>query len=212
MDSKELVSKGRTCFDNREFELAYMLFQEAILLDHNGYAYYGLGRMYYYGNYVRKDRHRAFELYETADEMGADIPSAEYIFMGDKRKVGEYLEKDEDMALKWYKRATERGEEFGYECMGDIYFAGGDYEKAFECFSSVSSGSACAKYHLGYMYEKGLCVEQDLDKAVEYYNSVVLNAGRYERMDDHYALAKQRLAELGVDIVKRSIRTKYSRS
>ena len=197
MDSKELISKGRECFDNREFELAYMLFQEAILLDHNGDAYYGLGRMYYYGNYVRKDRRRAFELYETADEMGADIPSVEYIFMGDKRKVGEYLEKDEDMALKWYRRAAEKGEEFGYECMGEIYFARGDYEKAYECFLRVNSGSACAKYHLGYMYEKGLCVVQNIDQAIGYYRSIVSGAGRWDKVDDHYARAKRRLAELG---------------
>ena len=198
MNSQELVKEGIQLAENREFEQAYMMFQEAILLDHNGDAYYRLGKLYYYGNYVRKDRHRAFELYETADEMGADIPSAEYIYMGDKRKFGEYREKDEEMALKWYKRATEKGESFGYECMGDIYFAREDYEKAFECYTNAGSGTPCARYHLGYMYEKGLYVEQDIDKAAEYYMSIVVNADRYDRMDDHYRLAKECLHDLGL--------------
>ena len=205
MNSSDLVKEGIQLAANREFEQAYMMFQEAILLDHNGDALYRLGRLYYYGNYVRKDRRRAYELYETADEMGADIPAAEYIIMGDRRKVGDYLEKDEDMALRWYMRATEKGERFGYECMGDIYFARGDYGKAYECFINAGRGTSCARYYLGYMHEKGLYAEQDLDKAAEYYRSIVEDAGRYDRMDDHYRLAKERLEELGVDIVTVSV-------
>ena len=207
MESRELVRQGRKCFESREFEQAYMFYLEAIHMDQNGDAYYGLGQLYYYGNYVRKDRCKAFELYETADEMGADMPSYEYIYLGDQRHLGQYLDVDDDLAIKWYKRATEEGESFGYECLGDIYFAREDYKSAFECFSSVKKGTPCAKYHLGYMYEKGLYVEQDIQKAVEYYESIIYSGDKYDKIDDHYHLAKERLSGLDKSILTGDLTT-----
>ena len=57
---------------------------------------------------------------------------------------------------------------------------------------------AQGEYNLGYMYEKGLCVVQNIDQAIGYYRSIVSGAGRWDKVDDHYARAKRRLSELGM--------------
>lgn len=57
-----------------------------------------------------------------------------------------------------------------------IYFLGfgvsQDYEKAFEIYSYLyGHGDDCGAYYLGFMYEHGYGVEQDIEKAMMYYHS-----------------------------------------
>lgn len=47
-----------------------------------------------------------------------------------------------------------------------------DYEKAFEIYSYLyGHGDDCGAYYLGFMYEHGYGIEQDIEKAMMYYHS-----------------------------------------
>ena len=49
------------------------------------------------------------------------------------------------------------------------------------------------------MYEEGLGVEKDLDKAITYYKRTVMETLRFSRKDEDLYRAKKRLEDLGVE-------------
>ena len=154
-----------------------------------------LALSWYHGTYTVRDEMKGLYYLEMADMLGADIPSAYYIFMGDERWHGTFFEKDTEKALLYYGKAADKGQEFAYECIGDIYYESdpADYEKAYLCYMTPENKSPDALYKLGEMYRMGLYVEQDVKRALEYYRETI-NTGY--TMDDHYILAEKRLREL----------------
>ena len=103
--------------------------------------------------------------------------------------------------MKWYRLAVDNGCEFGYECMGSMYMKKGEYKKAAELFLKPEKKESLALYSLGKIYEEGLGVEKDMDKAIEYYKSIIFECDvLQDKGDEHYEKAKARLMELGVEI------------
>ena len=115
--------------------------------------------------------------------------------------MGRIFPKDVAKEIEYYEMAAEHGIEFGYECLGEMFFKGEkverDYEKAYEYFMKTEEINSHIKpYYLGEMYREGIIVEKDIEKAREYYQSVADDERGKKYNDQHYVLAVERLREL----------------
>lgn len=93
-----------------------------------------------------------------------------------------YEEKNYEEAVKWYKKAAEQGNADAQYKLGYCYAHGG-YEIPLEMQDS-----------LGYNYEKGLGVDQDFDKAIEWYRK----SAEQGNAEAQYSLADCYLCGRGV--------------
>ena len=100
--------------------------------------------------------------------------------LGDIYYEGTGVEKDLKCALFWYEKGGKDRNGDSFLKLGEISFADGDYKKAFEYFTKADR-LYCkgAMKRLGDCYYRGYGVEQDLDKALEYY----ITAAKADDMD-----------------------------
>ncbi|MBQ6773161.1 MAG: SEL1-like repeat protein [Synergistaceae bacterium] len=125
---------------------------------------------YLHGECVIKDIDLAYMYALIASEH--EFPSAYRILAS----IYEEREGDYDKALEMYGKAVQHGDYFAlyFEC--EIYGRKRDYDKQREfCEKALDSAqagkieSAMPFYRMGYIYENGEGVEQDIIKAVKYY-------------------------------------------
>ncbi len=183
--------------DRKEYEKLYEQLLEAAHGEDEE-AIYTLARMYYHGIYVRRDRVKAFRYYEQAFAAGVDIDTEDLIYMGNEKVHND----DFIAALVLFNQAAKKGEEFGYECMGDVYFRQEKYEKAWEFFNKPKNKTTLAMYHIGYMYENGLFLEKDRGKARSYYKTIIEeNKGDpICELDDSYQRAVEAIKRMGDEV------------
>ena len=73
---------------------------------------------------------------------------------------------DEENSKKYYKKAYKLGDPSAAYALGDIYFEESDYVEAVKCYEySAEKGIADAQVMLGYLFEKGIGVDQSYDNA-----------------------------------------------
>ena len=117
------------------------------------------------------------------------------ILIGDAYAYGEGVPQDAQEAIRWYKKAVKAGATFVNEKIGLLYFEGRgvpvDYKKAYnyftrDYFSKDKYKSVSTMYSLGEMYRQGLYVEQDIDKACEYYMRIVYYPSDSYRFSAYY--------------------------
>lgn len=198
--SSSIYKQAMTLRDNGNMEESYRLLLEAALLDSNTEALESLGKMYYYGDYVRQDYDKSGRYFAMAFENGGDVEPWTLIIAGDvyeKRSVDD--PEAIDSALKFYKAATDEGISFGYECMAKVYADCGEYEKAYESLIIPEALNPLGMYYLSYLYENDLGIDKDLGKAKEYYKQAVDAHTGYEDEygpDMHSELSKARLCKL----------------
>jgi TPR repeat protein len=110
----------------------------------------------------------AFELFHQAAEQGDVLSMVE---LGKMLANGEGAPQDNEQAAGWFRRAGEGGSADAMLQLGGLYYFGGqgvrpDLAAAAEWFQRASDlGVAAAKFDLCDMYEKGLGVPKDLDRA-----------------------------------------------
>ena len=199
MDVKELLTLAKEYEKSGEAEKAYMYYLEAAMSEEDREGVYRLAKMYLDGTYVNEDFDKAAHYFELAYERGYDLPSWLYVFIGSNYlSGGEGFGKDADSAIKWYQMAIDSGIDYAWACMGEIYFKGDgakpDYKKAYECFERSKETVSMPLYYLGMMYESGLYVNQDVEKAKSYYRRIIEGSKNHE--DLHYSLALERLSKL----------------
>ena len=101
------------------------------------------------------------------------------------------VELDCHKAVCWYEKAVQDGDDYARCNLADILRKGTggvekDWKRAFEVYKTVEQ--PYGPFRVGYMYEHGMGVEQDMNKAIEWY------------MKGHrHFLAAKRLRELGID-------------
>lgn len=66
------------------------------------------------------------------------------------------------------------------EPVAELYLNRGDYEWAYECLTRPKKLNSTGLYLLGKMYEEGLYVEKDLEKAIDYYEEAANFFNDYE--------------------------------
>ena len=180
-------------------EMAYRCYLENAMTGTDGKSLFELGKKYLFGEFVDFDYDKAGHYFKMAHETGFKLPGYAYIVIGSWEKQSKTGTWDSEMS--WYRLAADGGCEYGYECMGSMYMEKSDYKKAIELFLTPDKNGSLSLYSLGKLYEEGLGVEKDMDKAIEFYKRAILD---YEFLsdkgDEHYEKAKVRLMELGVEI------------
>ena len=81
------------------------------------------------------------------------------------------VEIDVEEAFKWWMKAANHGVEAAYYCLGCILFKRKDYQSANKYYLKAIQNPLIneAGFWLGIIYEYGLGVEKNIEKAVEYY-------------------------------------------
>ena len=180
-------------------EMAYRCYLENAMTGTDGKSLYELGKKYLFGEFVDFDYDKAGHYFKMAYEAGYKLPGYVYIVVGSWEKKSSAATWDSEM--NWYQLAVDDGCEYGYECMGSMYMEKGDYKKAIELFMKPERKESLSLYSLGKIYEEGLGVEKDMDKAIEFYKRAILDCEFLsDKGDEHYEKAKARLMELGVEI------------
>ncbi len=200
MRKNSLYIKGKMHQKQGRSDQAYRYYLEAALSYDDGDAMYELANMYCNGEYVHQDYDKAGYYYGLAYERGVDVNESLLIIAGCywERKAKEDR-KYYNWALKYYEIAAEMGEDYGYECLGKVYFELRQYDKSLENLEKINGKNPCGFYYLARMYDDGLGVERNLAEAVLNYKKAIEVGSDYEEEvgeDDDVAAARKRLAEL----------------
>ena len=187
-------------------EFAERCMQEALYGNFSAEMICVLGRMYFDGDYFEEDCAKACHYFETAYEGGErHIRPGDYLMMGsfrhydveEGRKYG--LTRDMNLALKWYLLGAESAPEL-FSHVGRAYMEKEirDYKKAYEYFLKAGKEDTRAKLYLGFMFEYGLYVRADHEKAGILFSLVLDDCERdgYKKGDAFYDRAVNGLNEL----------------
>jgi len=117
--------------------------------------------MYGRGGGVPKDEAQALQWYGKAAEQGN--ARAGY-FIAEALEYGHGTPKNMEAAVRWYKWSAENGELSANINLGDCYKQTGKYSEAVSCYRKAAEFPR-AQVKLGEMYENGLGVPRDLNKA-----------------------------------------------
>ena len=201
MNNSELCEIAKKHENRGDIEKAYQCYLEAALAEEDGEAMYALAQMYFEGDYVDASYEKAGRYFGLAFDQKADIEPWTLIIAGSYwEKRSEEDERNLLFAEKYYQAAADLGVGYGHECLGQLYYGLGDYEKAYEHLLKMEGRNPCGFYYMARLYDEGHAVEQDMDKAVEYYKKAIECGSKHEEYgeDEHCALAKARLKELDI--------------
>ena len=201
MNNSELCEIAKKHENRGDIEKAYQCYLEAALAEEDGEAMYALAQMYFEGDYVDASYEKAGRYFGLAFDQKADIEPWTLIIAGSYwEKRAEEDEKNLLFAEKYYQAAADLGVGYGHECLGQLYYGLGEYEKAYEHLQKMEGRNPCGFYYMARLYDEGHAVEQDMDKAVEYYKKAIECGSKHEEYgeDEHCALAKARLKELDI--------------
>ncbi|MCI5901605.1 MAG: serine/threonine-protein kinase [Blautia sp.] len=149
----------------------------------NVYAQKKLGDMYYEGLYLEEDKEKALKWYFEAAGQGYYSAQEK---LGDIYVSGNGVKKDLERAQEWYTKAldyhiwkAEHGDMYEQYLLGSIYGSGKsgvikDCEEKFQWYKKAAEQGYCAAQEsLGFMYAEGDGVEQDPEKALEWYGKAM---------------------------------------
>lgn len=123
-----------------------------------------------------------------------------YIYKADELRSGGVYSKDMDEAVRLLEEAFRLGENEAAGMLAEIYFIGKniekDYEKAYRYLQMCKGNPFIKLYYLGEMHLNGICVEKNIDAAVEYYRSIVDSDVSWKTIDLYYELAGKRLDQI----------------
>ncbi|MBP5607530.1 MAG: sel1 repeat family protein [Lachnospiraceae bacterium] len=203
MNNSELCELAKKQENRGDIEKAYQLYLEAAIAEDDGEAMYALAQMYFEGDYVHQDYDKAGRYFGMAYDHKADIQPWTLIMAGGYwGQRDDRSDEDVLIAIKYYQAAVDLGIGFGHECLGKIYIELGEYDKAYEHLSQMEGRNPCGFYYMGKLYDEGLGLEQDMEKAIYNYKKAVECGLKHEDEygeDDDSAKAKRRLSELNID-------------
>ena len=203
MNNSQLCEKAKKQKNRGDIEKAYQLYLEAAIAEDDGEAMYALAQMYFEGDYVHQDYEKAGRYFGMAYDHKADIQPWTLIMAGGYwEQRDDRSDEDVLIAIKYYQAAVDLGIGFGHECLGKIYIELGEFDKAYEHLLQMEGRNPCGFYYMGKLYDEGLGVEQDMEKAVYNYKKAIECGLKHEDEygeDDDAAKAKRRLSELNID-------------
>ncbi len=199
-NEESLIDKAKEYEDEGNEEMAYRYYLECALSEGDPESLFKIGCMYLFGRYVNEDDDKAGHYFKLAHEAGeGDLPGYCYIIIAGCKEEQEVETWDSEMG--WYRLAADNGCEHGYECIGYMYMQKGEYFKAIDYFDMAEKKTTISLYNLGKIYDEGLGVEKDMDKAIEYYKRTIMDCWVVkDHGDKFFAKAMARLEELGIVI------------
>lgn len=161
-------NKALSLFESESYSEAFALFEKAAKSGHAGaQAYLGECYMEGYGTLTDKDSGK-FWILKAADQKDAHA----LCMYGDIV----YWEDGGDEAKVWYLRAAEQNSVKAMACLGSYYESKRDYEEATKWYLKADKmdekekiTNIDAQMFLGDCYFRGVGVEQNYAKTVEYY-------------------------------------------
>lgn len=200
MNNSGLCMRAKQYENRGDIEKAYQYYLEAALAEDDGEAMYALAKMYFDGEYVRESYDKAGRYFGLAYDSNAKVKPWTLIIAGSywERRASE-SENYVEIAEKYYQEAADQGVDYGYECLGQLYYNLGDYKKAYDSLTKKEVQNTCGFYYLGKLYDEGLYVGQDMNKAIDLYEKAVAfcdGIGEEIGEDEHGMLARKRLQEL----------------
>ena len=144
------------------------------------FAIIEMGLRYKRGRGVEKDLTKAIEWYQRAADLGAAAGKVGLAKMYDDELGREQPNLDYSKAFYWYRKAAAQGDCWGQYYVGHMYMHGvgtaKDQAEAVKMYqlSQNTAGDSCRRQalrSLGYAYEKGWGVKQDVKKAMEFYRT-----------------------------------------
>ncbi len=171
-EEEKLLQQGIDYRDNADFEKAAECFQKAM---ENGSlkATRIMGGFYQDGIGVEEDIHKAIALYQKCADAGdveAKISLADIYKYGFGGAVA-----DQEKAVRLYREAANAGDLSAMYSLGTTYYFMGkclpqNDQMAFEWFrKAAEGGNRDAMEMLGFLYQNGDGVEEDEEKAREWY-------------------------------------------
>ena len=183
LDPKLLTEIGYALEQGRSFKKDYhtamMAYDIAAAHPEGALAANNLGWMFLNGLGVSKDIPKALALFQNAAQRGNSTAMV---------NLGNYYEfqepADYKSAAHWYRLAAEHGNEKGIFNYANMLHHGKGVRKnrpkAFALFSQLyENRKAGAAFYMGLYHEEGYVVEQDYEKAREYYRIGVLENDAY---------------------------------
>lgn len=151
----------------------------------NEYGYYNMGRCYYNGWGCAQDYRQAVEYFKKARDLGHTTAD---MFLSRCYYYGRGVQQDQLTAFRLAKALRDKEQDYPREILGLCYLNGigtmPDYALARSLFEQAGTGYYASCIGLGDIYSKGLGVEEDIQKAVSYYENAASrgNAEASERM------------------------------
>ena len=174
VEAEEAYEAGRACLygldgQKKDLEAAYNYFEKALELGKTEANFY-LGVLYDWESYPEQDYEKARAYYEAAGEN----PYA-YVSLGFINYYGHGGEVNKEKGKEYFEKAIALGCNDGYLGLGDIAKSEEDYAAAMENYNLVVENGTESLYvrmamnDIALLYRDGLDVEQDGEKAIEWF-------------------------------------------
>lgn len=158
-------------------KLAFSLFEELLYKYGKEQARYYLGECYYLGIAVKKDYKKAFEFFSQACKNNPQDLDSKY-YLATMYYYGQYVEQNFEKAFELfnaiYNKKQDKDTKF---YIGEMkYFGKGtnqSYKEAYEIFHSLYKDDVRAKRLLACMYFYGQYVQEERQKAYEFFKEIV---------------------------------------
>ncbi len=185
-----LYNKALNFEKNRDFKNAYQYYLESLHKEDYCESYYKIGKMYYEGQYVKRNYPKGCRYFEIAYEKGCrSMCSGDFLMMGAYRHievidgVENGMTRDMILAIKWYKHMLEKcwqncdseGVLSAYSKLGRAYQEPeiGNYEKAYKYLKKSELRDSQSLLYMAKLYEYGLYVKQNPKKAMDYIYRII---------------------------------------
>lgn len=151
----------------KDYNKARIYFERSAQQNHSDSLFH-LGLIYYEGLDVKPDLSKAKDYFELSAKQ--NNTNALY-YLGNFYYYGINVEPDLKKAKKYYKSAASQENSEAYCMLGEFYFKRKKFLKAKKNFElSESYDNVEAHYNLGILYENGIGIEKDIEKAIEHYS------------------------------------------
>ena len=170
----ELAARFRIGVDGAEKNpsKAFKLYQEVLKYQRNAWALRCMGVICEEGGLGKENQNDCIEYYEAASKLGSGHSST---CLGIVYAEGKYITKDTEKAKEYFLLAIQQGYTYAYYDLGISYSDMGQYDKAKMCYEKVVKEEPKAYIMLGNMYEEGLGVPKDGQKALGMYRLAYKN-------------------------------------
>jgi TPR repeat protein len=162
---------GKEAYDNKNYEEAINLYKKAANKG-NVRAMVLIGNLYREGKEIPQNYQEAMSWYKKAGNEGDSYSLAR---IGDMYGDGLGVNQDYSEAIQWYKKAADRGNITQMFYIAYFYYKLKNYTQAMEWYKKYYevgniNAKNTAKEWIAKMYEEGLGVEKDINKAKEWRN------------------------------------------
>lgn len=196
------LNYAKDLFEKEQFEEALREFTELTEQDNqNAIAHFYLGQMYAEGQGVLADLSRAVCHYRHSAEQGYPAAQAK---LGQFYALGHGVAQDFRMAAQWLDKAAEQQENLPENLLekAQILTQTGDYNDALAIYRELAQQTnADAQYQLGELYLQGLGVEQNPQRAADWFFQAA-SQGKLDAFEQLKQLAEQGYASIQFDLAR----------